>query len=90
MFGVMPTVWNREKLHTSKITGQSWILLHLVQRAVPGSGVLVLSDQIFNLENVIRLFSPFETNLAFMGTFLLNPSLRESVLAPYFTRRKYV
>jgi len=65
----MPTIRNREKLHTSKITGQSWILLHLVQRAFLGSGVLVLSDQIFSLENVIRLFYPYETNLEFMGTF---------------------
>lgn len=69
MFGVMPTVRNREKLRTSKITSQKWIFLHLVQRAVPGSGVLVLSDQMFSLENAIRLFYPYETNLAFMGTF---------------------
>jgi hypothetical protein len=43
--------------------------LHLLQHTVPGLGVLVLSDQMFSLENVIRLFYPYETNLEFMGTF---------------------
>jgi len=69
MFGVMPTVRNQKKLPTSKITGQRWILLHLVQRSVQGSGVLVLTDIMSNLENVICRFDLIETNLAFMGTF---------------------